>query len=154
VTDRRFLAQVLGNLIENALKYSPRDRPCTLGARRDGDRLVIWVQDHGIGIPDGELRRIFDRFYQVERAETRQAGGVGLGLTLVRELVEVLGDTIAVESGAGLGSRFTVTLPLRHPAAQPAGRTTNGPRTDVPDDAIPPMGDGRMSPVRRRSSNF
>jgi len=154
VTDRRFLAQVLGNLIENALKYSPRDRPCTLGARRDGDHLVVWVQDHGIGIPDSELRRIFERFYRVDRGETRKVGGVGLGLTLVRELVDVLGGTIAVESGVGLGSRFTVTLPLRHPAAEQTGRTTNGSRTNVPDSSIQPITDSQMSPIRRRSSNF
>jgi signal transduction histidine kinase len=154
VTDRRFLAQVLGNLIENALKYSPRDRPCTLGARRDGDHLVVWVQDHGIGIPDSELRRIFERFYRVDRGETRRVGGVGLGLTLVRELVDVLGGTIAVESGVGLGSRFTVTLPLRHPAAEQTGRTTNGSRTNVPDSSIQPITDSQMSPIRRRSSNF
>jgi signal transduction histidine kinase len=135
VTDRRFLAQVLGNLIENALKYSPRDRLCTIGARSDGEHLIIWVQDYGIGIPDSELRRIFERFYQVDRGET-QVAGVGLGLTLVRELVDVLGGTIAVESGLGLGSRFTVTLPLQHPASAQTGRTTNGSRTNIPERAI------------------
>jgi signal transduction histidine kinase len=154
VTDRRFLAQVIGNLTENALKYSPRDRPCTIGARREGDHLVLWVQDHGIGIPDGELRRIFERFYRVGRTETRQVGGVGLGLTLVRELVEVLAGTIAVQSGVGRGSRFTVRLPLRHPAAGQTGGTTNGSRTNVSDNSIGPIVDSGMSPIRRRSSNF
>src|SRR6266545_2995134 len=154
VTDRRFLAQVIGNLTENALKYSPRDRPCTIGARREGDHLVLWVQDQGIGIPDSELRRIFERFYRVDRTETRQVGGVGLGLTLVRELVEVLAGTIAVQSGVGRGSRFTVRLPLRHPAAGPTGGTTNGSRTNVSDNWIGPIVDSGMSPIRRRSSNF
>lgn len=154
VTDRRFLAQVLGNLVENALKYSPRDRPCTLGARRDGDRLLIWVQDDGIGIPDGELRRIFDSFYRVDRTETRQAGGVGLGLTLVRELVEVLGGTVAVDSGVGSGSRFTVALPLLHPSAEGSRSATNERGPNSADGAVPPLTDPRLSPVRRRSSNF
>src|SRR6266496_2365419 len=154
VTDRRFLAQVIGNLTENALKYSPRDRPCTIGARREGDHLVLWVQDQGIGIPDSELRRIFERFYRVDRTETRQVGGVGLGLTLVRELVEVLAGTIAVQSGVGRGSRFTVRLPLRHPAAGPTGGTTNGSRTNASDNWIGPIVDSGMSPIRRRSSNF
>lgn len=154
VTDRRYLAQVLGNLLENALKYSPRDQPCTLGASREGDRLVLWVQDHGIGIPDSELRRIFERFYQVDRTETGQVGGVGLGLTLVRELVEALGGSIAVESGVGRGSCFTVTLPLRHPAAGQAIRTTNGPRTNVVDDSIQPRSGAQTSPDRHRSSNL
>ncbi|HZD75306.1 MAG TPA: HAMP domain-containing sensor histidine kinase [Actinomycetota bacterium] len=154
VTDHRFLAQVLGNLVENALKYSPRDRPCTLSARHDGDRLVLWVQDHGIGIPESERRRIFDVFYQVDRGGTRHAGGVGLGLTLVRELVDVLGGTISVESGVGRGSRFTVTLPLVHPAAEGTRRTTNGSRTNGSDTSIRPIDDPSMSPIRRRPSNF
>jgi signal transduction histidine kinase len=154
VTDRRYLAQVIGNLIENALKYSPRDQPCTVGACRDGVHLVLWVQDHGIGIPGSELRRIFERFYQVDRTETRQVGGVGLGLTLVRELVDVLGGSIAVESGVGRGSRFTVTLPLVHPASGHAGMTTNGPRTNVPHSSLQAGRDIPMPPIRRRSSNF
>lgn len=112
------------------------------------------MQDHGIGIPDSELRRIFERFYRVDRTETRQVGGVGLGLTLVRELVEVLAGTIAVQSGVGQGSRFTVRLPLRHPAAGQTGGTTNGSRTNVSDISIRPIVDSGMSPIRRRSSNF
>jgi signal transduction histidine kinase len=156
VTDRRYLSQVLGNLVENALKYSPSDQPCTLGARCEGERLVLWVHDHGVGIPQAELRHIFDRFYQVDRTGTPQPGGVGLGLALVRELVEALGGSIAVESRVGQGSRFTVTLPLRHPAAVvgPARRTTNGPRTNVPTGSKQPNRRPETSPVRRRSSNL
>jgi signal transduction histidine kinase len=154
LTDRRFLAQVLANLIENALKYSPRDRPCTVGARREGGQLVLWVRDQGIGIPDGELRRIFDRFYQVDRTETRDAGGVGLGLALVRELVDVLGASIAVESSVGQGSCFTVTLPLRPPAAGQTRRTTNGSRTYISEVSFQSRSDSTMSPIRRRSSDF
>jgi signal transduction histidine kinase len=154
LTDRRYLSQVLGNLIDNALKYSPRDRPCRVGIRDEGDHLALWVQDQGIGIPDSEVRRIFDRYYRVERKEARGAAGVGLGLSLVRELVEVLGGSIAVESGLGKGSRFTVRLPLRHPAAGQAGRTTNGSRTDISDDSIRSGTDPGMSSIRHRSSNF
>ncbi len=154
LTDRRFLAQVLGNLIENALKYSPRDRPCTVGARREGGQLVLWVRDQGIGIPDGELRRIFDRFYQVDRTEARDAGGVGLGLALVRELVDVLGASIAVESSVGQGSCFTVTLPLRPPAAGQTRRTTNGSRTYISEVSFQSRSNSTMSPIRRRSSDF
>jgi signal transduction histidine kinase len=153
-TDRRFLGQVLGNLIDNALKYSPRDRPCRVGIRDKGDHLALWVQDQGIGIPDGELRRIFERYYRVERKEARGISGVGLGLSLVRELVEVLGGSIAVESGLGQGSRFTVTLPLWHPAAGQAGRTTNGSRTKVSDDSTRSDTDPGMSPIWHGSSNF
>jgi signal transduction histidine kinase len=156
VTDRRYLSQVLGNLCENALKYSPRDQPCTLGARSEGERLVLWVQDHGVGIPEAELRHIFDRFYQVDRSGVPQPGGVGLGLALVRELVGALGGGIAVESSVGQGSRFTVTLPLRHPAAVlgPARMTTNGPRTNLPSSTISSNRPAGATPVRRGSSNL
>jgi signal transduction histidine kinase len=121
LTDRRCLGQVLGNLLENAVKYSPRQQPCELGVRPDGDRLVLWVRDHGAGIPQSELERIFDRFYQVDGSDTRPATGIGLGLHLVRELVGVLGGTIEVETRPGAGSRFTVVLPL---AAGAAARET------------------------------
>jgi len=154
LTDRRYLSQVIGNLLENALKYSPRDRPCTVAARQDGERLVLWVRDQGIGIPEKELRRIFDRFYQVDRSGTRLARGVGLGLTLVRELVDALGGTIAVDSGVGRGSCFTVTLPLRGPAAGQARRATNGPRTNGPGGAIQPTGPLRTPPIWRGPSNL
>jgi len=119
LTDRRCLGQVLGNLLENAVKYSPRQQPCELGVRPDGDRLVLWVRDHGAGIPRSELERIFDRFYQVDDSDTRPVTGIGLGLHLVRELVGVLGGTIEVETRPGAGSRFTVVLPVRHPGARP-----------------------------------
>jgi signal transduction histidine kinase len=122
LTDRRCLRQILGNLLENALKYSAPDRSCLLGARAEGDQLVIRVQDHGIGIAPAELDRIFERFYQVDLSDTRAVGGVGLGLTVVRELVLILSGTVEVTSQPGHGSCFTVKLPLRHPAAALDGR--------------------------------
>lgn len=114
VTDRQHLAQILANLLDNALKYSPDGSRCELGARHEGDSLVFWVSDHGIGIPQQELRRIFDRFYQVDSSSTRRFGGVGLGLSLVKDLVARLGGTVSVTSEQNKGSRFEVTLPLRH----------------------------------------
>jgi signal transduction histidine kinase len=155
LTDRHLLSQVIGNLVDNALKYSPRDRSCLIAARRDGEQMAIWVQDHGTGIPLSEQRRIFDRFYQVDRSDTKAAGGVGLGLTLVRDLLEVLGGTITVESEMGQGSRFTVMVPLRHPAAHLAGprsgggTSNGGPGADGPNGAILAMPVPRSSPRRR-----
>jgi signal transduction histidine kinase len=119
LTDRRCLGQVLGNLLENAVKYSPPQRPCELGARLRQDRLVLWVLDHGSGIPADAVERIFERFYQIDGSDTRPAAGIGLGLHLVRELVDLLGGTITVDTRPGQGSRFTVVLPVRHPSAQP-----------------------------------
>ena len=112
VTDRRYLGQVLGNLLENAVKYSPAGSVCELGAGRDGAWLALWVRDRGSGIPEAELGRIFDRFYQVDASDTRAATGVGLGLALVQDLVHLLGGTVSVASRGGEGSQFTVRLPL------------------------------------------
>lgn len=124
LTDRRCLCQILANLLENALKFSAADRSCLLGARDDGDQLVIRVQDHGIGIAPADLERIFERFYQVDLSNTRTVGGIGLGLAVVRELVGILGGTIEVTSQPGHGSCFTVKLPLRHPAGGVEGTAT------------------------------
>jgi signal transduction histidine kinase len=118
LTDRRYLGQVLANLLDNAVKYSPSQAPCELGARVDGSDVTMWVRDHGIGIERDELDRIFERFYQVDGSDSRPAAGIGLGLHLVRELVALLGGTVAVDTWPGLGSRFTVRLPVRHPGAQ------------------------------------
>jgi signal transduction histidine kinase len=110
-TDRQLLGRVIQNLIDNALKYSPDGSTCELGARSAGDRLVFWVRDRGIGIPEQKLDRIFERFYQVDSSSTRTFRGAGLGLSLVADLLERLGGTIDVESVQGSGSTFTVTLP-------------------------------------------
>jgi signal transduction histidine kinase len=114
-TDRQVLSRVLQNLVDNALKYSPDGSPCELEARADGDRIVFWVQDYGIGISAEEMPKIFDRFYQVDSSSTRTFRGAGLGLSLVQDLLQHLGGTIEVESAQGVGSRFTVRLPVRHP---------------------------------------
>jgi signal transduction histidine kinase len=118
-TDRQLLTRVLQNLVDNALKYSPQGSPCELEARAEGDRLVFSVRDYGIGIPDEELPRIFDRFYQVDSSTTRTFRGAGLGLALVQDLLEHLGGSIRVESSPGEGSCFIVGLPIRHPHIPP-----------------------------------
>jgi len=81
-----------------------------------GDSIVFWVQDHGIGIPQDEVSRIFERFYQVDQSSTRTFRGAGLGLSLVQDLLGHLGGTIEVTSTPGEGSRFTVSLPVKHPS--------------------------------------
>jgi PAS domain S-box-containing protein len=107
--DEGRLAQVLDNLLSNAVKYAPGG-PIEVALARSDDQAVITVQDHGPGIDPESLPHIFDRFYRgaAERASSR---GVGLGLAISRALVEAHGGTIRVDSEAGAGTRFTVTLP-------------------------------------------
>ena len=122
-TDRQLLSRVLQNLVDNALKYSPAGSPCELEAAARDSSLVFWVQDYGIGIPDDEQPRIFDRFYQVDQSSTRTFRGAGLGLSLVQDLLHHLGGTIEVRSVEGQGSRFTVMLPVRHPSLEQQAAT-------------------------------
>ena len=106
------LAQVIVNLVNNAAKYTPEGGHVTLSAGREGGEVVVRVRDDGIGIPADMLGRIFDLFTQLEPAGSRAGSGLGIGLTLVRRLVELHGGTIAASSpGVGQGSEFTVRLP-------------------------------------------
>ena len=123
-TDRQLLSRVLQNLVDNAVKYSPEDSLCELAASSDGDHILFSVRDYGIGIEPGEQARIFERFYQVDSSSTRTYRGSGLGLSLVREVLEKLGATIEVESSPGQGSRFTVRLPIQHPRLYAADERT------------------------------
>jgi two-component system phosphate regulon sensor histidine kinase PhoR len=105
------LHQVLVNLISNAIKYSPEGTTITLGAHRDGEKVVIWVRDVGMGIPAELLDKIFERFYRIDNTDRRMVGGAGLGLALVREIVTTHNGRIWVESAVGKGSTFYVELP-------------------------------------------
>jgi PAS domain S-box-containing protein len=107
------LGQVLSNLLNNAAKYTPSGGCVELTAESSADELVIRVTDNGIGIPREMLSRVFDMFTQVDQSRTRARGGLGIGLSLVRTLVELHGGQVAAQSaGPGLGSTFLVRLPL------------------------------------------
>lgn len=108
------LAQVFSNLLNNATKYTEPGGDITLTAWRDGDQAAVSVRDTGVGIPAEMLPRVFDLFTQVERNTSRAQGGLGIGLTLVKRLVEMHGGTVtASSSGTGSGSEFVVRVPLR-----------------------------------------
>jgi PAS domain S-box-containing protein len=109
--DARRLRQVLHNLVENACKYSTGGE-IRVRARQEGPELVVSVSDQGIGIAPNHLERIFERFYQVDGAATRPAGGVGLGLSICKGLVEAHGGRIWAESRPGVGSTFSFSLPI------------------------------------------
>ncbi len=106
------LRRVLDNLIGNALKFTPEGGTITLSLNVVGDMVLLDVSDDGIGIPVEKLERIFERFYQVDGSMKRRYGGTGLGLALVKEIVEAHGGTVAVESVVGEGAVFHVRLPL------------------------------------------
>ena len=120
-TDRQLLGRILSNLLDNALKYSPEEATCELGARAENGDLVFWVRDDGIGIEPDQIARIFERFYQVDSSSTRRFRGAGLGLSMVRDLARHLGGSVEVVSAPGRGSTFTVRLPMQAPAEAVAG---------------------------------
>jgi two-component system phosphate regulon sensor histidine kinase PhoR len=104
------LVQVMVNLVDNAVKYTPSGGSVLVSVREDGPSIRISVADTGLGIPQVDLTRIFERFYRVDKARSRATGGTGLGLSIVKHIVEALGGTISVESEVGRGSTFTITL--------------------------------------------
>jgi len=111
--DHDRLSQVFSNLLNNAAKYSPADTLIELVAQSDGDAVEIAVIDSGIGLADGHAEEIFEAFAQVDTSLERSRGGLGIGLTLVRRIVELHGGRIVAHSeGLGRGSRFSVVLPL------------------------------------------
>ncbi|RZL31039.1 MAG: hybrid sensor histidine kinase/response regulator, partial [Rubrivivax sp.] len=132
--DETRLIQVLSNLISNASKFTPNGGQVEVSVRREGGTAVLSVRDDGIGIPPDMLDRVFDMFTQVQRSHARVGGGLGIGLTLVRQLVERHGGSVEARSaGTGHGSEFIVCLPLVEPtqsssapvAAAPAGTPAN-----------------------------
>lgn len=117
--DEKLLRHILGNLLTNALKYSPGGRPVRLDVRREGDEVVFEVADQGIGIPEDELPHLFESFHRASNVGA--IAGTGLGLAIVRHAVQAHGGTIAVDSRLGEGTRFVVRLPqAMAPAPAPA----------------------------------
>jgi two-component system, OmpR family, phosphate regulon sensor histidine kinase PhoR len=110
--DANRLQEVLQNLLDNAVQYTPSGGRVEVSATRVGNQLVITVADTGIGIPQAEQSRIFERFYRVDAARSREAGGTGLGLSISRHIVEAHGGRIWVESAVGEGSRFHFSVPV------------------------------------------
>ena len=111
--DRSQLTSALFNLLDNAVKYSEGGSNVEVEVEAAPSTVVITVRDHGIGIPSRDLERIFERFYRVDKARSRETGGTGLGLSIVRHAVQNHGGEVTVTSREGEGSTFVVTIPRR-----------------------------------------
>ena len=109
--DEAAIAQVLFNLVENAVKYNKAGGSVTVGARETPRSIEVSVSDTGIGIPQEDIPRIFERVYRVDKARSRDLGGTGLGLSIVKHIIQAHGGDITVESKPGAGSTFRFTLP-------------------------------------------
>lgn len=111
-TDRARLSDILINLVENAIKYNRPDGWVRINLCAEQRKCCIRVSDSGIGIPQEEQKKVFQRFYRVDKQHSREIGGTGLGLSIVWETVSMLGGTVELESREGEGSIFTVRIPL------------------------------------------
>ncbi len=153
---------ILTNLLGNALKFTPDGGSIAIRVTADGATCRVDVEDSGPGIPPEELDRIFDRFYQVEGSERRRQGGAGIGLSLARKLTELHGGRLSVKSSVGVGSTFSVTLPLgrehfrnevlerrrvrtdEHPGRRASDRGLSMPLPEAPSELL----EGDAPPVR------
>jgi len=131
------LTQIISNLLINAAKYTPPAGTITLSVKPETDQVVIRVRDSGVGIPTELQSEIFESFAQVDSSSTRHHGGLGIGLTLVKTLVEMHGGTIEVFSrGDGMGSEFTVRLPLASPTPGDSVERRVAP-SPIPTESLP-----------------
>jgi two-component system phosphate regulon sensor histidine kinase PhoR len=123
--DRRRLTEVLQNLLDNAIQYTPSGGKIMVGAEAKDSEVVITVSDTGIGIPQADQPRIFERFYRVDVARSREVGGTGLGLSIAKHLMEAHGGRLWVESEVGSGSQFHFSAPIFDRRSSPRPRGAN-----------------------------
>jgi two-component system phosphate regulon sensor histidine kinase PhoR len=114
------LELAFGNLVDNAIKYSHSGSNIRVEASQTDGNVIVTIQDHGIGIPKDHLPRLFERFYRVDKARSRKLGGTGLGLALVKHIVQAHRGQVSVESSPGKGSMFTIHLPRSSSPQNPA----------------------------------
>ena len=137
--DSRQLVSAIGNLVENAVKYSSPDGIVQVRTRRDDRSIEIMVADQGDGIPHRDLDRIFERFYRVDRARSRETGGIGLGLSIVRHVAANHGGEVLVSSTEGEGSTFVLRLPIDLLVTQ------SEPPADLPENLVSRPTEGQQS---------
>ncbi len=110
--DREASAQAVWNLLSNAVKYSGNGRVVEVEARRSNGEVVLSVRDHGIGIPANEIKKICQQFYRVNDPRVRERGGSGLGLSVVKHIIEGHNGRLVIDSAPGKGSTFSLCLPI------------------------------------------
>jgi two-component system sensor histidine kinase SenX3 len=149
--NRGQLVGALGNLVENAVNYSPAQTKVGIAARRvagpGGEMVEIAVTDQGIGISDRDKERIFERFYRVDPARSRATGGTGLGLAIVKHVVASHGGEVTVWSTEGQGSTFTVKLPEARSTRGRQGSGTTGGSSAASEDPGGPSAASEESPA-------
>ena len=117
--DRERIEQVIMNIVSNAIKYTPEGGKIDMRAGVDGEMVWLKVSDNGIGIPEKDLPRLFERFYRVDKARSRQSGGTGLGLAIAKEILGQHQGDITIDSVYGEGTTVTITLPAAAQSAEP-----------------------------------
>jgi signal transduction histidine kinase len=122
--DASLLSQLFSNLVSNAVKYSPDGGLIRVIADREGTQIAVVIEDHGIGIPEADRERVFERYYR--GSNTSGIGGSGVGLSLVRTMVDLHKGTIALDTREGKGSRFTIRLPISNAGAQRVRNDADG----------------------------
>lgn len=127
LADPHRMGQVVANLLSNAIKFSPPGRPVLVRTGRDGEQALLAVSDRGRGIPADQLEAVFERFRQVSAEDSRKQSGSGLGLSIVRGIVERSGGRVEAESELGVGTTFTVRLPLAPPDQSPSPAVQGDP---------------------------
>ena len=147
--DRNLLVTAVRNLLDNAVTYSPGGARVSVGVCRDGDLVEIAVVDEGIGIAADDQDRVFERFYRVDPARSRDTGGTGLGLSIVKHVAADHGGDVSVWSQPGRGSTFTLRLPVADARGLPVAGSGGPPLTDpaAPDVPAPPATDPPPSPA-------
>lgn len=132
VADFEGVATIIGNLVDNAIKYTKANGYVEISTRRQGEMIALDVADNGIGIPAEDLGRVFERFYRVDKARSRQLGGTGLGLSIVKHLTNTFAGSVSVRSQLNQGTTFTVLLPA---AGEVAGEPAEAGDAKTPSGA-------------------
>ena len=118
--DQKALHQILSNLIDNSIKYTPPGGSIIISAQKENNFCRVFVTDTGSGIPEKDLNRVFERFYQVDKPSAKKLGGTGLGLAIVKHLIQAHGGVVAVKNNPSGGAEFSFTLPRPPLASTPS----------------------------------